>query len=515
MTMLQAVEAQALPTAPRLGGVSARLQSRVAGLLGPVEAAPPVEYATPVVVYVGSILLVATTLAAITVNGPSDGLGLAVVSAVIFLMAAASVRPADIPGQHTYTATSFLGVGLALALGPAGCLVAALAEASGVLLRFKTGAFRGLFNSSQLFLSTMAAWATFAALTRLPLPGILWIGFSGTVAGVSFHLTNYMLVAGIVRVAVGRPVRQTLRVAVNLLPYNIAYGYAAVGFVAMHDRYGPLGFTFSLAPVVALQLFLIVLARATRTHEAQRGQLMRQIVDKSIQVERSYDQTLVALTHALDARDKETEGHSRRVVEYTRLVAVRLGVQGEELKMLCHGALLHDIGKIGVPDAILHKPDKLTDEEWEIMRRHPQIGNAMVEEVEYLNEARRIILHHHERWDGGGYPHGLKGTQIVLGARAFAVSDTFDAITQDRPYRRARSFDAAREEIRRHRGTQFDPDAVDAFFSISEEELRAIAAVRSRIGVDVLAYPGLRLGSTQPEIERPLPTPRSTTAAGT
>jgi putative nucleotidyltransferase with HDIG domain len=503
--MAQAVEAPSLSTAPKLGGLSARLQSWVATLLGPVEAPPPVEYTGGVVAYVGMLFLVATTLAAITVNGQSDGAGLAVVSVAIFLMAAASIRTTDIPGQHTFTATSFLGVGLALTLGPAGCLVAALAEASGVLMRFKSGAFRCVFNSSQLFLSTMAAWATYVALDRLPVRSVLWIGVSGTAAGLSFHLANYLMLSGVIRIAVGRPVRQTLRVGLNLLPYNVAYGYAAVGFVAMHDRYGPLGFTFSLAPVVALQVFLIVLARATRTHEAQRGQLMRQILEKSIQVERSYDQTLVALTHALDARDKETEGHSRRVVEYTRLVAVRLGVQGDELKMLCHGALLHDIGKIGVPDGILHKPAKLTEEEWEVMRRHPEIGAAMVEEVEYLNEARRIILHHHERWDGGGYPHGLAGTQIVLGARAFAVSDTFDAITQDRPYRRAQSFDAAREELLRHRGTQFDPDAVDAFLTIAEKELRAIAAVRSRIGVDVLAEPGRRLGMVQPKVEPPIP----------
>jgi putative nucleotidyltransferase with HDIG domain len=264
--------------------------------------------------------------------------------------------------------------------------------------------------------------------------------------------------------------------------------------VALHDRFGPLGFTFALAPVVALQVFLMVLARRTRLHETQRDHLVKEIQAQNIRVERSYDATLIALTHALDARDKETEGHSRRVVEYTRLVAVELGIIGEDLKLLCHGALLHDIGKIGVPDAILHKPGPLTEAEWQVMRRHPEIGALMVEEVEYLTAARRIILHHHERWDGRGYPFGLRGTQISMGARAFAVADTVDAITQDRPYRRGRSFDEAREELVRNRGSQFDPEAVDAFLGLDEAQLQTIAAVRARVGIDLLTNPSV--GST-------------------
>jgi HD-GYP domain-containing protein (c-di-GMP phosphodiesterase class II) len=294
------------------------------------------------------------------------------------------------------------------------------------------------------------------------------------------------MLSGIVTVASGRSYWHQLRDSLSVAPYNLCYGYAAVGFVALHEHFGPLGFTFALAPVAALQVFLVVLARRTKQHEAQRDQLLDQLKDESVRVERSYDATLIALTHALDARDKETEGHSRRVVEYTRLVAVRLGIDGEALKLLCHGARLHDIGKIGVPDAILHKPGPLTEAEWQVMRRHPEIGALMVEEVEYLTEARRIILHHHERWDGRGYPLGLRGTQISSGARAFAIADTVDAITQDRPYRRGRSFDEAREELIRHRGSQFDPEAVDAFLSLPESELLTISAIRARVALDLL-----------------------------
>jgi putative nucleotidyltransferase with HDIG domain len=299
-----------------------------------------------------------------------------------------------------------------------------------------------------------------------------------------------------VAIASGRPFWRQVRASISIVPYNLCYGYAAIGFTALHDRFSTLGFTFALAPVAALQVFLMVLSRRTRAHEEQRNHLLDQLKAESLRVERSYDATLIALTHALDARDKETEGHSRRVVEYTRLVAVRLGISGETLKVLCHGALLHDIGKIGVPDAILHKPGPLTEEEWQVMRRHPEIGALMVEEVEYLNEARRIILHHHERWDGRGYPLGLRGTQISAGARAFAIADTVDAITQDRPYRRGRSFDEARDELLRHRGTQFDPEAVDAFLSLPLEELVRIAGIRARVGLDVLL--GSRVAGDHP-----------------
>jgi len=461
-------------------------------LAADVESPPPVDYTKPVLLVVSGTCLLAMTAAMATVRAPSDWAGLVLVAVAVFFMSAVSVRPMK-GYEQTFTATSFLQVGVALVMGPVGCLTTAVMEAAGIRVRFRSGWFRATFNAAGLFLSNWAAWAAWTLITRLPVHGVLWVGIAALCAGAALHLVNHASLGAVLKAATGRPIRQTFRAARGVLPYNLTYGYAAAGFVAVYDRFGPVGFSFSLAPVIALQMFLLVQARRTRVHEAERDHLLDRLVEKSVQVERSYDATLVALTHALDARDKETEGHSRRVVEYTRLTAIKLGISGDELKLLCHGALLHDIGKIGVPDAILHKPAKLTEEEWQVMRRHPEIGAAMVEEVEYLTEARRIILHHHERWDGRGYPFGLKGTQISLGARAFAVADTVDAITQDRPYRRGRSFDDAREELLVHRGTQFDPDAVDAFLALSEDELLRIAAIRARVSVDLLLDPSQRL----------------------
>ena len=199
----------------------------------------------------------------------------------------------------------------------------------------------------------------------------------------------------------------------------------------------------------------------------------------------SYDHTLDALAAALDARDKETEGHSRRVVAYTLALARQLQVRSDEMATLRRGALLHDIGKIGVPDSILLKPGPLSDDEWTIMRQHPHWGERILAGIPFLDSAARIVSAHQERWDGRGYPAGLRGSNIPLGARIFAVADTFDAITSDRPYRAARPYAAARLEIERARGTQFDPLVVDAFARIPEAEwvrLRS-ESLRARSGV--------------------------------
>ncbi len=185
----------------------------------------------------------------------------------------------------------------------------------------------------------------------------------------------------------------------------------------------------------------------------------------------AYANTLSALVAALDAREHETSDHSQRVVRYTLGIAARMDVDAAALEDIGRGALLHDIGKIGVPDSILLKPGPLTPLEWSEMRRHPEIGWQIIQSIPFLAVPAEIVLSHQERWDGGGYPRGLRGEAIPLGARIFMLADTLDAMTSDRPYRRASSYGEARAEIGRCAGTQFDPRAVEAFLTIGEEEL--------------------------------------------
>jgi putative nucleotidyltransferase with HDIG domain len=187
------------------------------------------------------------------------------------------------------------------------------------------------------------------------------------------------------------------------------------------------------------------------------------------ELERSYDITLEAMGDALDLRDAETEGHSRRVTAYTIALARAMGLDTEQLRIIARGAFLHDIGKIAIPDCILLKPAKLTPEETEIMREHCTRGYEMVRKIPFLLQAAEIVFAHQETYDGSGYPRGLRGEDIPLGARIFAIADTLDAITSDRPYRKGRSFAEARTEIERCSGTQFDPAIVEVFLHMPEE----------------------------------------------
>jgi putative nucleotidyltransferase with HDIG domain len=194
-----------------------------------------------------------------------------------------------------------------------------------------------------------------------------------------------------------------------------------------------------------------------------------------VDLERSYDITLEALGDALDLKDAETEGHSKRVTAFTIAIARAMGLSSDKIRIIARGAFLHDIGKMAIPDAILRKPGALTEEEKAIMREHCYRGYQMLKKIPFLTEAAEIVYAHQECFDGSGYPRGLKSDEIPLGARIFSIADTLDAITSDRPYRAAQSISAARAEIQRWSGRQFDPQAVKVFLTMPDsiwEDLR-------------------------------------------
>jgi len=206
---------------------------------------------------------------------------------------------------------------------------------------------------------------------------------------------------------------------------------------------------------------------------AERTGQLRQALER---LECNYEDTLEALGRAIDLRDTETAGHSQRVCLYSIEIARAMAWSDERLGNLARGAHLHDIGKLGIPDAILLKPGPLTVAERKSMQRHAQIGFDLVKDIAFLSDAAELVLTHHERYDGGGYPRGLQGEEILPSARIFAVADSFDAITSDRPYRRASSFESGLQIIRDCSGTQFDPLVVTAFLGIPAETWPAIAS---------------------------------------
>ena len=203
--------------------------------------------------------------------------------------------------------------------------------------------------------------------------------------------------------------------------------------------------------------------------EQQVEERTAQLNQSLAQLEQSYDDTLEALGSALDLKDAETEGHCQRVTAFTISIAKAMPVPNHYLPILARAAFLHDIGKMAIPDGILRKPGPLTDDEKQTMRKHCEIGYNMLIRIPFLRDAAEIVLAHQEFFDGTGYPRGLRGDQIPLGARIFTIADSLDAMISDRPYRRALPMSHAREEIRRCSGTQFDPQVVEVFATIPEQ----------------------------------------------
>ncbi|HEY0173837.1 MAG TPA: HD domain-containing phosphohydrolase [Pyrinomonadaceae bacterium] len=219
----------------------------------------------------------------------------------------------------------------------------------------------------------------------------------------------------------------------------------------------------------------------------------------------AYRTTLKALVAALETRDLETHGHSERVVSFSLRLGRECGLDDEGMRSLEFGSLLHDIGKIGVPDAVLRKPARLTEEEWLEMRLHPAHGRQILSGIAFLEGASRVVAQHHERWDGSGYPAGLKGEEIDLNARIFAVADAFDAITSDRVYRAGRNYEAALAELEGCAGRQFDPRVVEAFGRVPREEWERLRRRKHAAAAVDGGYPRTRAASTSTAAAAPHP----------
>lgn len=220
------------------------------------------------------------------------------------------------------------------------------------------------------------------------------------------------------------------------------------------------GITFD---IVAVGAFFFILVMVVGTLTRQRETAIESRAQMNETLNQTYNETLRALVTALDTRDSETGGHSERVTLIALSIAYQMKLDEKLIQQIHWGALLHDVGKIGIPDQVLRKQGILSEEEWIIMRSHPKAGYEMLKEIPFLLPALDVVLHHHEKYDGSGYPSGLSGQNIPLAARIFAVADAFDAMTNDRPYRKAFTQAEAVAEIERCANTQFDPQVVEAF----------------------------------------------------
>ncbi|MFN2144406.1 MAG: HD-GYP domain-containing protein [Anaerolineales bacterium] len=262
----------------------------------------------------------------------------------------------------------------------------------------------------------------------------------------------------------------------RFLPIAWAISSVMVGFIYLSETFPFFSWTEDIrytSSFLDLVIVLVILTVGTAVFWIVMD-IIEETVNKLIigehQIKEAYDLTLEGWSRALEMRDKETQGHSRRVTNLTLKIGERMGFSQEDLFHLRRGALLHDIGKMAVPDAILHKPGSLDEEEWEIIRQHPGYAYEMLKDIEFLIPALEIPLHHHEQWDGKGYPNGLAANQIPLSARIFAVVDNWDALLSNRPYRTAWNKADVINYLKQESGKKFDPEVVEIFLCLLEAD---------------------------------------------
>jgi putative nucleotidyltransferase with HDIG domain len=346
--------------------------------------------------------------------------------------------------------------------------------------------YQRLFDMSSLTLANIGAALVFHVLTEVDAGISGWWVPAAILAIVVNYGVNAWLVAAAVSLYSGERWLAVWREEHQwIFPYYIVFGLLGLALATAYLALGVPGIMAFVLPPLMMRFALHQYVTKTeqtvlelKQKNAELEAANHNITQMTHQLTETYDGTLEALVLALDARDRETKGHSLRVMSYVLAIARQLGLEegGQEWTDMQRGALLHDIGKIGVSDYILHKPGPLTPEEWADMKRHPHVGYEMLKDISFLSDAAAIVHAHHERFDGKGYPRGLAGDEIPTGARIFAVADAFDAMTSDRPYRKTLSPEMARDEILRHSGTQFDPQVVQVFLFVYDGlEKKAVA----------------------------------------
>jgi len=390
-------------------------------------------------------------------------LTLALDSVRIDIFARGNTSPATVPA-----------IALAYLFGPLGPICGEAAILVERLLRPGRPAIKQVFDFGLL---SMAGVAAAGAFTLLPASGAGAVVGSAVAAGLAYYLVNSALLAVVWMLDEGiNPLTAWAERMAWLWPHNMAGGALAGLFVIAERSLGAGAFALFCVPLAMAWVTQKQYVERSRTSvEALRASHRElEVANEQLRValgenekllestRRAYMSTITSLARTIEAKDPYTGGHTERVAEYALMLARRLGFGDDELEAVEVGAVIHDIGKIGIPDRILLKPGRLDATEFEEMRRHPEISSYILDELDLPPIVRDMARNHHERYDGKGYPDGLAGKDIPLAARILTVADAFDAMTSDRPYRRALSQEVAAQEIRRHAGTQFCPEVVAA-----------------------------------------------------
>jgi hypothetical protein len=450
-------------------GASVHLPEREPQEEGPV---PHVLPRSAVVFSIATFLIGVAVFAVYAPQLPHSGL---VGLVLLTLLAAISDRLSILVYSDSKISISFICLfAIAVLYGPAGVAVAAPFTALILQLPRDVFSYRFLFNvGNGIVGNAMAAVVLWLFIDPNDLTVTPQVVVTCLAAATVTYGVNHFLVTSIVSLATRQSPWAVWREKFQwLFPHYVVFGFLGLALALAYQALGVTGLLAFMAPSFMMRLAIKQYVDKTSLHVAtlkakneQLERANREILAMSMRLKETYDATLEALAAALDARDRDTGGHSSRVSVYTMDMARCLGIREGSAEWLDieRASLLHDVGKIGIADSILNKPGPLTAEEWQEMRKHPAIGYEMLRDVKFLAVAAEIVYSHHERYDGKGYPKGLKDDEIPLGSRIFAVADAFDAMTSDRPYRRALDWRKAREEILTNSGVQFDPKVVETF----------------------------------------------------
>jgi putative nucleotidyltransferase with HDIG domain len=455
-----------------------------------MTAGPPADAARspwPVRLYQAALITIAAALAVTYVPQFEGAVGVFLFLLVLTVLVE---RIVIVIYGETYISVGFVIMMAVLILyGPPGIVIAAPVGALASRIGRRPLDATVLANASLFIVVNTTAFHAYNLVAEQPPSAGLNMVVGAGLASIAALFVNACLLTVGVALKTGQRLSSMWSNHHWLLPHYIAMGMVGAALALATIALGVIGILAFLTPALMMRVSMKQYVDKTTEHVEQLKKQNQALWEASIHIQRvsdelleTYNGTLEALVTALDARDQETKGHSVRVARYMLNIAGALGVPegSDDWVNMQRGALLHDVGKIGVRDSILLKPGKLTAEEWEEMRRHPEIGYNMLKEVRFLAGAAEIVRAHHERWDGKGYPRGLKEGEIPLGSRIFSVVDTFDSMTSDRPYRRALEAQEALNEILRCSGTQFDPRVVEAFLDIYDDWVREMAALRDK-----------------------------------
>jgi putative nucleotidyltransferase with HDIG domain len=434
-------------------------------------------------------------LAILLFFGPQLSGDIEVLALLIVLTMLAELMPISIYGDTQVTPGDVPLTGIIILFGLPGIAIAAPLTAILGISHHRFDLKRMVHGSALLTIYYSAGAATYAAIADVNPATFHWTMIPAVLsAAIVSFIFNAALVGVENKLRTGQSFRDFWDKHSWLAPNFVTLALIGLGLTAAYLALGIAGILAFVAPALMIRLSMKQYVDKTKESvvklELQNDALRTANIEVrrvSEELRTSYDGTLEALVNALDARDQETKGHSIRVSHYMMDIAREVGVKEgtPEWIDMQRGSLLHDVGKIGVSDSILLKPGKLTDDEWTLMRKHPDIGYNMLRQVKFLQGPAEIILAHHERWDGKGYPKGLHEDEILLGGRIFTVVDTFDSMTSDRPYRKALSTLEAMKEIMACSGTQFDPMVVEAFLDIYEKWVKDRDVLHNETEIDL------------------------------